>query len=67
MREIINLPEEFETYVCAVMAVEFACNFQDSSHAHRMMVRENMIDLAPEDTSNTIREIDEDIFIKGIE
>lgn len=67
VREIINIPDEFETYVCAVMAIEFACNFQDSSHAHRMMVREDLIDLAPEYISKTIKEIDEDIFIKGLE
>ena len=67
VREIINLPDEFETYSCAVMAIEFACNFQDSSYGHRMMVRENLIDLAPEYISKTIREIDEDIFIKGLE
>lgn len=67
VRDIIDLPDEFETYVCAVMAVEFACNFQDSSYGHRMMSRDNLIDLAPEYISKTIRKINKDLFIEGIE
>lgn len=66
IREVISLPPEFETYVCAIMAIEFARNFEDSSYEHRIMVRENLIDLAPCHISEAVETIGSDAFVEGI-